>query len=101
MNVAKHRGTESFITVATLVAVLTFMDERHATASEVQDLTNAIQSDRIERVEYHIEDAERRIKQIVVVPVAERTPYQVKDLLEAQYNKEMHLRKLKRINGTD
>jgi hypothetical protein len=76
---------------------LTFLDLRHASAMDVQQLTKSIESDRLDRLEFQIEEIERYYKRIKAVPVLERSAEQEGILLDLEIRKARSLRKLERI----
>ncbi len=80
---------------------MVFMDVRYALATDVQSLTNQIHLDRIERVEFKIASAERRMRKIILIPLAERTRGEIHELEEMRSQKELYLRMLKRVNSED
>lgn len=88
-------------------SLLSFADGRYqpsgdyASTESVQSLVNTIKLDRIERTEAAIEDTERRIRRIEVIPMAERTTAQQNELLDDKADLDRLKRQLKRIEGED
>lgn len=96
-SVLKHRATESTALVMVLVAALTFMDERHAMASDFEVVVSTIQSMRTDAVEADITEAEDTIDDVMFIPEAERSPRDHRDLRRAQTRKARYVRKLEVI----
>lgn len=99
LDLKKSAATLSIGGVVTAGALFGVLDNRYASASDVDVLVQAIQEDRVERLEVQIADAERRIKRIMVKPVEQRNEYEVQDLLDLEATRERLLRKLERLNG--
>jgi hypothetical protein len=78
---------------------LAFMDSRHASSSEVQDLVHVIRGEQVNRIEFEIESVERAYKILKSIQVDDRTASQEIDLLDLEAKKERYLRKLDRINA--
>ena len=96
-EILNHRLT-SVVLILTLGGFgLGYMDTRHASATDVQDLVKVIQSDRIERAEYIIEDLERRSQNIERTPLASRSAQQSQELVEIELVKARQLRKMDRM----
>ena len=96
-EILNHRLT-SAVMILTLGAVgLGYMDTRHASASDVQELARIIQSDRIERSEYIIEDLERRHQNIT--KTADLNDQQRQEVVQIELLKDRELRKLDRMLG--
>ena len=97
IEMLNHRITLVLGTLALVGMGLGFMDSRHASASDVQELTQMIWDERIEDLEYKIEETERRQHMIRRVPVEERPPWSNEELLELDNKKERYLRKMNRL----
>ena len=74
-----------------------YMDARHASASDFDQIANAIKADQIDRLEFEISEAERRAKRVTRIPVADRNVFQTQDLEDAMIQKERYIRKLERL----
>lgn len=97
MEVLNHRLT-ALASILVLGGMgLAFMDTRHASASDMAALTQEIQSDRIDAIEYQIAETERRIKRILLIPAPERSQWDAVTLTEEMDRKEYLLRKLQAI----
>ena len=101
IEVLNHRLTLVLSVIALVGAGLAFMDSRHASASDVQEVVNQLHESRIEDHEYKIEESERRIKRILQIPEADRDRWDLQDLQDAMDRKERYLRKLDRILGEE
>ena len=97
IEVLNHRITLALGVIALVGIGLGFMDSRHASASDVKDIADAIKADQIDRLEFEISEAERRAKRITRVPVDQRTVLDTQDLEDAMIQKERYLRKLERL----
>ena len=61
------------VAIVTLMGVgLAFMDSRHASAMDVQALTDQIMISQIEDLEYKIQECELRIRRILLIPELDR-----------------------------
>jgi len=99
IEVLNHKITLA-IGVITLVGMgLAVMDSRHASASDLQGLTQMILDDRIEDLEYKIEDVEDAIARIMREPTVDRAPWTDQELHDLENLKERYLRKLNRLLG--
>lgn len=94
------RLTVVSLSISILVAVGAWVDSKYASAADVQALSDTIQDDRVERMEFMIERAERRMKYLKSIPEPALTEYQKQELMELEHEKEFLLRKLKRIEGS-
>lgn len=80
---------------------LAIVDARYAAAGDVTDLISSLNAARMERLEYEIKQAERRITRVELIPEEERTPWDIQDLNDAEDEKEFLLRQLARLEGED
>ena len=101
LEVMNHRITLLVGTLAIIGSGLAFMDRRHASASDVQDLTQMIWDERIEDLEYKIEELERRQANIRRVPEEDRPDWALQELLELDNQKERYIRKMDRLLGEE
>ena len=100
LSTTKKVAGISGISMAALLAVLLPIgDDRYAMSSDLQDVVSVvevlatnIQLDREARAEYRVRDVERRMKHIMVVPVAERSTYQQSLLVDLEFEKKEALR---------
>lgn len=97
IEILNHRLTAAMAVLAIVGAGLAFMDSRHASAMDVQQLTDMIYDDRIEELEYKIEDIEAMIRRISMVPIAERTIWASQELINLNNKKARYIRKLERL----
>ena len=107
MEVVSHRVTLTVMLVGLLGTAMAFLDSRHsvaahthdllASAADVQELSRVIQEERIEEIEFKIEDAERRIARMHAIPDSDLTPWMIQELEHAINERERCLRKLQRI----
>ncbi len=95
----KVAGASGISIVALLAILIPLGDDRYAKASDLQDVVGAVkilatnvQLDREARAEYRVRDVERRMKHIMVVPVAERSLYQQSLLVDLEFEKKEALR---------
>ncbi len=100
LSTTKKVAGISGISMAALLAVLLPIgDDRYAMSSDLQDVVSVVkilatnvQLDRESRAEYRVRDVERRMKHIMVIPVADRTTYQQSLLVDLQFEKKEALR---------
>jgi hypothetical protein len=97
MEVLNHRLTALSITLMLVGGALAFMDSRHASAMDVQQLTQMIEEDRIEQLEYKIEDVEDQINRVLAVPEEERSEGIEQYLHDLTNKKERYIRNLERL----
>jgi len=95
---SKKAGAISLAGVLSAGGIFTFLDARYVSASDFQQLTSAINDDRVERMELAIREANRRIKYITMIPESERTTWETQDLYDAQEAKESFIRRLERLD---
>lgn len=82
-------------------ALFGLLDQRYAMATDVQALTTVIQEDRIDELEYKIEEAERQEANIMRVPLDERPEWVDQELLQIKNRKDRYIRKLDRLLGEE
>jgi hypothetical protein len=82
IEVLNHRITLALGVIMLVGMGLGFMDSRHASAMDVQKLTEMIEEDRIEELEYKIEDVEAAKVRILSVPEDKRTTWSDQQLIE-------------------
>jgi hypothetical protein len=99
IEVLTHRLTALAIMLSLVGGALAAMDSRHASAMDVQQLTEMIQDDRIEELEYKIEDTEDQINRIQSVPEEDRYDGEDQYLHDLENKKERYIRKLERLNN--
>jgi len=92
-----HRLTSIVLTASIVGGLLTFMDGRHASAMEVRDLTEVIKASEIGRLEYMIEELDRRIRRVKRIPDVDRNQFERDDLIDMEARKEFLLRDLDRL----
>ena len=100
LSIGKKVAGAGGISVAALLGlVIVLGDARWALASNLQSavtsielLARTVQLDREERAEYKVQDIERRMKRILVVPVVERSVYQTNELVDLEFDKKEALR---------
>lgn len=85
------------VTISLFTGGMAYLDSRHASASDVRDLTRILKASEIARIEYQIEEAERRIRRIHRVPEEERPPFEADDLIDIRARREHLLRELDRL----
>lgn len=85
------------LAVALMGGGLAFLDSRHASAMDVQQLTEMIHDDRVEELEYKIEDIEAVRRRILLVPLVERNDWEAQELINLKNKKDRYIRKLERI----
>ena len=95
----KQVTTVSVAGLGSAVALFALMDTRYAIATDVELIIQAIQGDRVERMEMVIKDAEERALYLNSIPQEKLSDYQRQDLLRQTHKKEAAVRKLDRING--
>lgn len=98
-EILNHKLTAIVLTASILGGALSYMDARHASAMDVGNLTKIIQASEIARIEYMIEEVDRRIKRIRRTPEADREPYQIDDLIDLEARREFLLRELQRLEA--
>jgi hypothetical protein len=82
------------ITATLIGGGLTWLDGRHASASDVSALTESIEQERLSRIEFEIEELERLARGIKRQPVdAQNAPQTQARLLELTSRRERYLRK--------
>ena len=78
-----------------------FMDARHASAMDVANMAKMMAASEIARLEYSIEDTERKMLRIQRIPTQDRNPDQNGELEDLRYKKEFLLRQLERLDKGD
>lgn len=97
VEIMNHRLTAIVLTATIVGGSLGFMDTRHASAMDVKSLTEILQASEIGRVEYMIEELDRRIRRIRRVPEVDRNQFDRDDLIDMEARKEYLLRELDRM----
>ena len=97
IEMLNHRITLVLGTLALVGLGLGFMDSRHASASDVQELTQMIWDERIEDLEYKIEEVELKKRMLMRTLPEDRPPWSNEELLELDNKKERYLRKMDRL----
>ena len=85
--------------VSSLFGAIAWLDSRHASASEIDSLTRLLKASEISRIEYQIEEIDRRVRRILMVPPVERDRYDNADLEDMRARKEALVRQLERLEG--
>lgn len=80
-----------------LTSTVAFLDGRHAAADEFEEVIQLIKAENIDRLEYRISDADRKISRIKRVPEDEREQWEEADLIDLEATREYLLRQLDRI----
>ena len=101
MEMLNSRLSLALMILALVSAGLAFMDSRHASASDVHDLTEMIYETRIDDLEYKIEEVERRIARVLLIPEEEQTRYDANELDDLFNQKERYIRKMDRLLGEE
>lgn len=76
-----------------------FLDARHASAMDLKNIAQMMQASEVARIEYQIEDSQRKMTRIIKIPAAERTRDQVGELEDLKYKKEFLKRELDRLEN--
>jgi hypothetical protein len=97
MEVMNHRLTALVAMLTLVVGALTFMDSRHASAMDVHQLTEMIEADRIEQLEYKIEDVEDQINRVLSIEEEVRPDGAEQYLHDLENKKERYIRNLERL----
>jgi len=97
IEVLNHRLTFAIGMIALFGAGMTFLDTRHASASDVQEIVEAIKLDQLDRLEFEISESERRAGRITRIPEGQRTNWNKQDLEDAIIQKQRYLRRLERL----
>ena len=74
-----------------------FLDARHASAMDMKNMAQMMKASEIARIEYQIEDAQRKMTRIIKIPEPERTRDEVGELEDLKYKKEYLKRELDRL----
>lgn len=83
--------------VGFLFGAIAWLDSRHASAADIADLTRLIKASEISRIEYQIEELERKMRRIKMIPPVERDRFDNADLEDMAARKEALLRELERL----
>ena len=83
--------------VLSLGALFGLLDQRYASASDVEILVQSIENDRVERLEFAIASVARRISYLLSID--NRSARDEQQLASARYEKEYLIRTLKRLSG--
>jgi hypothetical protein len=94
---SKKNTVLSVAGIASVTVLFTLLDFRYALSSDLSVLTEAIQTDRVERIETEIKLAEGSILYILAKALEDRTAWEKQLLILEQNRKEMAVRKLLRI----
>lgn len=89
------------LTLSSVIAaggVFTALDARYVSSADLDVLVQSIESDRVERLEQQISDAERTKRYLNSKPQDELTEWDRIELMQATSDKEAAIRKLERIN---
>ena len=97
IEILSHRMTVFTVALSILIGTLGYLDSRHASASDVQQLTEVIESAEIAQLEYLIEETQRRMKRIKRIPEGERDGWEEEDLIDLESRKEYLLREMDRL----
>ena len=88
--------------IATLVGMLfAFGDHRWASAEDVNQLTAMISEDRIEELEFKIEDIEDQSIRLLAIPDEDIEPRDVQEMESLSNRKARYIRKLQRLLGVN
>ena len=93
----KLAGAVSLSGVISIGGLLTLLDTRYAAATDVSVLTEMIIEDRIEELEFKIEDLEDRMLRRKGVPDGELESWEIQEMLDLENKKERYIRKLDRL----
>lgn len=89
------------ISVATLIGMLfasiAWLDSRHVSAMDFQQMQGLMMQSEIARFEYQIEKAQRQIVRLKQIPEPERTREEVGELEDLQFEVEFLKRELDRL----
>lgn len=89
-----HRTTLAAVVIALMGSSLTFMDSRHASATDVERLITVIYDDKRDRLEFEISLIESRIRRLIVIVPERRSAAQTQELAELKSTRERYLRTL-------
>lgn len=82
------------ITISLVGGGLTWLDARHASAGDVQELKISIDKDRLQRIEYKIEDIDRSARVFKRMPIEQQeSPEMQSRALELRTQRDRYLRK--------
>jgi hypothetical protein len=96
-EILNHKLTAVVLTATLVGGALSYMDARHASAMDVGNLTAVLQASEIARLEYMIEEIDRRIKRIRRIPEGNRKVFEQDDLVDMEAKREYLLRELERL----
>jgi hypothetical protein len=93
-NLLVTRLTIIAITATLIGGGLTWLDSRHASAGDVQQLTKSIERERLDRIEFEIAELERLVRGIKRMSTTEQaSPGVEARLLELQSRRARYLRR--------
>jgi hypothetical protein len=88
------RLTVIALTITVMGTGIAWLDARHASSSEVYELKSSIDRERLERIEFEIEELEREARRLKSRPAEELdTPEIRARMLELQSRRDRYLRK--------
>lgn len=83
--------------VGIIFGLVSWLDARHASADEIDKLTRLLKASEVGRIEYQIEEIDRRKRRILMVPPVERDRYDNADLEDNEAKKQSLIRQLERL----
>ena len=85
--------------VSAMFGAIAFFDSKYASAMDVKDLTRLITQSEISRLEYQIEEIDRRLRRILMIPPIERDRFDNADVEDLRARKETLLRRMERLES--
>ena len=82
-------------------ALFGVLDQRYALASDIQDLTSMIYENRVDELEYKIDEIERRMANLKLMAETDRPEWVKNELRQLSNRKERYIRKLDRLLGEE
>jgi len=101
LEIMNHRVTLAVGVLVLVGAGLGFMDARHASAEDVKQLTLMIAEDRIEELEFKIEDIEDKSIRLLAIQAEDIEPRDVQEMESLANRKARYIRKLNRLLGVN
>ena len=97
----KLAGAVSLSGIISIGGLLTLLDNRYASAMDVQSLTDTIIESRIEELEFKIEDLEDRMLRKSFISEDELEPWEKQELIDLENKKERYIRRMERLTSED
>jgi hypothetical protein len=92
------RLTVIAMTLTLIGGGIAWLDSRHASASDMSQLRQSIEDERLDRIEFEIEDIERQGRALKRLPVEEQnTPEGVTRELDLKARRDRYLRKREKM----